>query len=183
MNHLLWPPRVKIVFTEEMKEKVREPIGELIRGEDPDEVTLKLGKLIKEYNPPIVVAVGDYISSKLYQHKIRVDVYVIDGKIERVEKTSEIVGLMKVVETVNDAGTISPQSAEKLHSLIHSPEDWPIILKIDGEEDLLGLAAILSSPKNAIVVYGQPKKGAVLVRVSDDVKKKIIEIIGESVSR
>ncbi len=163
-----------------MKEKLRKPIGELVTGRDPDEVTLKLKKLIEEINPPMVVAVGDYVSSKLHEHNVNVDIYVIDGRIERVKKSIDLVHFKNVYETVNEAGTISSSSAEKLHELIHSPEMWPAVLKIDGEEDLLGLAAILSAPDNAVVVYGQPKRGAVLVRVNKSVREKMIKIIHEA---
>lgn len=162
-----------------MKEKLRKPIGELVTGRDPDEVTVKLKKLIEETDPPIVVAVGDYVSSKLHEHNVNVDIYIIDGKIERVEKSIDLVRFKNVYEAVNEAGTISPPAAEKLHELIHSPEMWPAVLKIDGEEDLLGLAAILSAPDNTVVVYGQPKIGAVLVRVNEDVRERMIKILHE----
>jgi len=177
VRSVLWPPRSKIIFTEEMKENLREPIGELVTGRDHDEVTLRLKRMIEGIKPPIVIAVGDYISSKLYQHNVKVDIYIIDGKIERIEKPVDLVFLENIVESINEPGTISPSSARILHELIHSPEAWPIILKIDGEEDLLALSAILSSPDNSVVVYGQPKKGAVLVRVDEPIRRKMINII------
>ncbi len=177
MNSVLWPPRSKIIFTEEMKERLREPIGELVTGGDPDEVTERLKKTIEEIKPPIVIAVGDYVSSKLHKHDVKVDIYIVDGKIERIGKPVEPVNLENIVESINEAGTISPSSSEKLHELIHSPEAWPIILKINGEEDLLALSAILSSPDNSVIVYGQPKKGAVLVRVDESIRRKMINII------
>ncbi|MEM3398300.1 MAG: DUF359 domain-containing protein [Nitrososphaerota archaeon] len=180
MEGVIWPPRRKIIFTEEMKNRLREPIGELVTGRDPDEVTRRLKQLIEDIKPPVVIAVGDYVSNKLYQHNIKVDIYVVDGRIERIEKPIHLTTLENVVESVNEAGTISPSSAEKLHQLIHSPESWPIVLKVKGEEDLLALAAILSSPENSVIVYGQPKKGAVLVRVNDQVRNKMVEIIRQS---
>lgn len=180
MESVIWPPRLKIVFTEEMKNKLREPIGELVTGRDPDEVTEKLKQLIKNIEPFMVIAVGDFVSNKLHEHNVKVDIYIVDGKIERAEKPTRLPSLENIVESVNEAGTISPSSAEKLHELIHSPESWPVILKIDGEEDLLALAAILSSPENTVVVYGQPKKGAVIVRVDNRVKEKMVEIIRQA---
>lgn len=180
MDNVVWPPRYKILFTEEMKNRLREPIGELVTGRDSDEVTRRLKQLIENIKPPIVIAVGDYVSNKLYQHNVKVDIYIIDGKIERIEKPIHLPNLENIVEAVNEAGTITPSSAEKLHELIHSPESWPVVLKIDGEEDLLALAALLSSPENSVIVYGQPKKGAVLVRVDDCVKRKMLKIIRQS---
>ena len=42
--------------------------------------------------------------------------------------------------------------------------------------------AMMHLPKNYVVVYGQPKKGAVLVEYSDDVKKKAKKIYDEMTS-
>jgi hypothetical protein len=36
---------------------------------------------------------------------------------------------------------------------------------------------VLSAPVNSVVVYGQPKEGIVVVRVTDDAKRRIREII------
>lgn len=181
MKVIAWPPRSKIIFSEEAKTKLREPVGELITGGSPDEVTAKIGEIIKKSSPPVVISVGDYVSSKLHEHKIRVDIYVIDGKVERAERPAGTLSSGTVLEAVNDAGTISPESAERLHTLIHSPEKWPAILRIAGEEDLLAAAAIISSPEGSVVVYGQPGKGAVVVRVNEQTRGKILEVIGDLV--
>lgn len=46
-----------------------------------------------------------------------------------------------------------------------------VLLLVEGEEDLLTLAAILSAPDRALIIYGQPKKGSVIVKVGDKVRE------------
>ncbi|HOP09469.1 MAG TPA: DUF359 domain-containing protein, partial [Candidatus Methanofastidiosa archaeon] len=48
---------------------------------------------------------------------------------------------------------------------------------IDGEEDLATLPAIFFAPEGAIVVYGQPDEGIVIVNVTDEKKKEVYSIL------
>ena len=43
---------------------------------------------------------------------------------------------------------------------------------VTGEEDLLALMAVLYAPENALVVYGQPYSGIVVVKVTPEKKAK-----------
>ncbi|MEM4006505.1 MAG: DUF359 domain-containing protein [Nitrososphaerota archaeon] len=177
MYDVVWPPKSKIVFTEEMKEKVRKPIGELIKDRYPDIVTIKLKNIIEESRPSLVVAVGDFTSSQLYKHSVNVDIYIVDEKIERRKTTLNIpMDNFNVIECVNEAGTISPDAVEKIDKVLREHKKNTII-KVDGEEDLLTLAVILSAPENSIVIYGQPGEGAVIVKVSRELKEKMLEIL------
>jgi uncharacterized protein (UPF0218 family) len=83
----------------------------------------------------------------------------------------------KIVNVDNEAGTINPLAEFVLISLIELKSKGAINVK--GEEDLLTLVAMMHLPKDYVVVYGQPKKGAVLVEYSEDVKKKAKKVYGE----
>jgi len=48
---------------------------------------------------------------------------------------------------------------------------------VDGEEDLLAIPAILESPDNALIVYGQPSQGVVVVTASSEVKHETREMM------
>ena len=48
---------------------------------------------------------------------------------------------------------------------------------MDGEEDLLALAAVLFAPFGSMVVYGQPKQGIVVIDVTEDSKRRIHDIV------
>ncbi len=42
---------------------------------------------------------------------------------------------------------------------------------VEGEEDLLTIPAVLLAPNRAIVIYGQPGTGAVVVNINEESKK------------
>ncbi len=68
----------------------------------------------------------------------------------------------------NPQGTITKQAIATVKEALESKDPAQII--VDGEEDLLTLIAVLYAPEKAIVVYGQPCEGIVIVKVTS--KKK-----------
>jgi len=173
---LEWPPKRRLAFPEEVKKILRKPLGQLISG-DPDEVARKVKEIIEEENPLMVVAVGDYTSEKLRSMGAWVNLYVVDGRVERRPfKIFDVKGL-KVVRCVNEPGTLNPDSVSKLHKLLTGKRSRGSVLVVEGEEDLLTLAAIISAPEGSMIVYGQPGAGNVIVRVRREVKEKAVEII------
>ena len=51
------------------------------------------------------------------------------------------------------------------------------VIVVDGEEDLLTLPAIVESPDDAFVVYGQPSEGLVVVTETAARKREILEVM------
>ena len=49
----------------------------------------------------------------------------------------------------------------------------PVRLLVNGEEDLLVIPACIHAPANAVVLYGQPGRGLVVVPVSDEIKTRM----------
>ena len=52
-------------------------------------------------------------------------------------------------------------------SIKEATSDNPIIIQVKGEEDLAVLPCVINSPKDAMILYGQPNEGIVLVRVDE----------------
>jgi len=50
------------------------------------------------------------------------------------------------------------------------------LVHIKGEEDLLTLPAVLFAPLDSVVCYGQPGKGMVLVKVTEEKKRGALKI-------
>jgi len=173
---LRWPPKKRIFFPDEAKRILRRPAGKLITGE-PDDVARRVKSIIEFDEPRLVVAVGDYTSRKLRDVGARVNLYIVDGRVER--KTTELFkpeGL-RVLRVVNEAGTLNPDAVKTLHKLLRGRELKDTVLMVEGEEDLLTLAAILSAPNKTIIVYGQPGKGCVVVRVDDRIRDLALNIL------
>jgi hypothetical protein len=80
----------------------------------------------------------------------------------------------RVVTAKNQAGTIEQNARVAVERAIRGEAS---LVEIDGEEDLLALIAVLAAPGGALVVYGQPDEGVVLVRVSDRRKAEAERIL------
>lgn len=173
---LKWPPKKKIFFPEEARRILKRPAGKLITG-DPDYVANMVKSIIEFDEPKLVIAVGDYTSKKLKDVDAKVNIYIVDGRVER--KAAELFNPegLRIVRVVNEAGTLNPDAVKTLHKLLRRKELKNVVLMVDGEEDLLALAAILSAPDQTIIVYGQPGEGSVVVKVDDRVKDLALNIL------
>ncbi len=52
-----------------------------------------------------------------------------------------------------------------------------VLIRVEGEEDLVTLPAIALAPHGFTVVYGLPDKGAVLVKVDEESKSRVEDIL------
>ena len=53
------------------------------------------------------------------------------------------------------------------------------VIKIDGEEDLSFLPVMLLSPLGFTVYYGQPNEGLVEVKVTEENKEKVYDLVSK----
>lgn len=169
-----------IVFLDAEKERLKKPLGKIFKGEPPD-TTREVVKYIKERNPRKLIVVGDFSSKELSRSGLDVDVYVVDRKVERVSVDEFYAEGARVLRTKNPAGTISAEASRAIKDAIKS--NFKVMIVVDGEEDLLTLAAILYAPINSFVVYGQPKEGAVVVEVTDEKKEEVRRILKRIIDR
>ena len=163
---------------ESMRDELKEPLGQLITSQP----TKTLIQFIEKDHPPLVVFVGDFCVHKALEHDLVPHLSIIDGKNLREPFERITIDNAKEIKSENPAATITIEAWKKIREIIgelHSvKEKQPIILYIDGEEDLLVLPVILELPVNSYVVYGQPHEGIVLIIVTPNVKfkcKKLIE--------
>jgi uncharacterized protein (UPF0218 family) len=163
----VFPPDARALrLREEQRQLLKRPLGRLIR-DTPDEVRRGLEALVTERRGPLIV-VGDVVSLTVSKLAPERAVYVTDGRTLR-EATSEVrpeVDL--VVRCRNEPGTISREAFEAIGDAIRSGKRVHVV--VEGEEDLLALAAVYLSPVGGIVVYGQPGEGVVVVEVNEEVK-------------
>lgn len=123
----------------------------------------------------MVVAVGDKVSSTLISLGIKAKLYIYDEKTKRTFSEKTKTPVEQVVLVKNPAGTLTDESLEAIKKALES--ETSVAIKVEGEEDLLTLPVILYAPLNSLVVYGQPDEGVVLVRVTNERKKFVENII------
>jgi len=163
-----------IVIPEKVRELLKKPLGQLIRGE-PENTAETVKKIVSGWRGKLV-AVGDAVSKALLSMGIRPDVCIVDGRIER--RPVEQITIQGAVELAceNRAGTISSGAYEVVMKALRA--NGPIIIRVNGEEDLLGLVVMAEAPTETLMLYGQPREGVVIVKISNEVRefaRKLIE--------
>lgn len=134
--------------------------------------------IIKKISRPKfgVIAVGDIAAISLLKEKITPDLAIVDLKTKRQQIFPHLqsLGLQPGLKASNPAGMITKNLVKRL--LICLSQKQPTLL-IDGEEDLAVLPAVLLSPLNTTVFYGQPDQGLVKINVSEITKAKALKFL------
>jgi len=159
-------------LTHDVQRSLKQPFGELLIGNQPDVFDTVLQELMEA---DVVIAVGDMTSMNLIRAGIRPIICVFDEKTHRnryiqgMRETFSDFGY-RVVSVSNPPATISDELWTAMDRYIRGQEKVAIL--IDGEEDLATIPAVLLAPDEAIVCYGQPDEGAVVIRVTDEMREK-----------
>jgi uncharacterized protein (UPF0218 family) len=91
----------------------------------------------------------------------------LDTKVDEIPGTK--------VSVPNPAGMITPQMVREIEKAVSNP--LPTKIKVEGEEDLAALVCAAVASPGSCLVYGIPKKGMALVRITPEINKKAKEII------
>jgi uncharacterized protein (UPF0218 family) len=161
-------------ITPELRTKFKEPFGTLIQGSF-DKTMGKMKALVDKEKPPRTISVGDVVSRNLHEHNIHPQLTIIDTKFLRNQNMPEKVSVEKTVHVNNPKGTITEEAIFAIKEALEKNEHTHIV--VDGEEDLLTLIAVLYAPENAIIVYGQPYSGIVVVKVTSEKKAQAKEFL------
>lgn len=160
-------------LTPEMRRLLKEPLGVLIRGSFFE--TMKwFRSLIEQEKPPCIISVGDTVSRNLMKNGVKFNLAIVDNLAMRKATKNISLKANKIIHVVNPAGTITKEAIGAIKNALESNEQTAIV--VDGEEDLLTLIAVLYAPENAVVLYGQPYEGIVVIKVTS-IKRVEIESI------
>jgi uncharacterized protein (UPF0218 family) len=115
-----------------------------------------------------VYSVGDVVTHNLLRCEISPAVAIIDGYTQRVpcNRTPVLLAPRLVVE--NPAGTITDALIEAIRYAVAHP---PVLIFVEGEEDLAVIPLVMEAPLESAVVYGQPGEG-VVIRLVDAAAKE-----------
>jgi len=155
--------RVVYALTPELRDRFKEPFGTLLQGTFA-ETTKRLAAIVTAEKPSRLVSVGDKISRNLHEHGVVPQLSITDNKSLRRNVQPATFHGKRVVRVKNPPGTITDEAAVAVEKALESDNHVHVV--VDGEEDLLTLIAVLHAPENALVVYGQPYKGVVAVRIT-----------------
>ena len=161
-------------ITPELRTKLKEPFGSLIQGE-PNETIAKMKEMIEIEKPSKIISVGDVVSSNLHKYNLHPQLTIIDYISQRNQTMPKEEAVEKTVYVDNPQGTLTQEALLAVKEALDKNIHTHIVVK--GEEDLLTLIAVLYAPENAFVVYGQPYRGIVVIKVTSKKKAQVQEFL------
>ncbi len=150
-------PRV-FRLPEELRPKLAKPMGRVYGAEEVDGQEFR--SLVR--NSSMVVTVGDRVTDTLEEVGRTPDVQVVDGVERRSRREPPKVPYARLVKVKNPAGVLTLGAIEGMKKAFVGK--MPVRVKVDGEEDLMAMPAIIMAPVSAVVFYGQPGVGIVAVK-------------------
>ena len=163
----------RFILPIKLRSLLKEPLGELIIGQE-EIIIARIKEIIEKKKPNKIITIGDNVSRLFSINQIRTDLKIIDNREKRKPVLKHHYEEKHIFKVFNPAGVIE--------ELV-----WPVIaeaikkgnslLIVEGEEDLLTLPTLYLSPKNSLIVYGQPNQGAVAVIKTKLIKEKIENIL------
>jgi uncharacterized protein (UPF0218 family) len=155
---------------ERLRDELKKPTG--IIAKDISELGIK--------PDDIIITIGDRVTEDALLGGFIPKICVYDNRIERrsVPVSKKITDLpAEKIMIKNPQGSLNEEVFGILRKALSSKKN--IKIEVDGEEDLIAVAAMDVAPIGAVVLYGQPGEGVVCVRIDKKTKEMIKGIIKE----
>ena len=167
------------VLQDSLRARLKLPLGTLVPNEERTR-----SNLTKLVSYPLVL-VGDVTASVMTKMGFEPSLILLDNHTKRGKEIPTLtVKPGKIVKVDNEPGIVGPELLKALDEamrpiILEENMGGPIIIEVNGEEDLATLPCIQMLPEGGTVVYGQPEKGLVVVNVDEKIKKKVEDILLE----
>lgn len=149
-----------------LREQLKTPLGILL----PEDTVTKENIQKHLSDDSYIITVGDRTTEKMIEYGLIPSLQIIDG-IEKREKRKPITLENTTELTVdNPPAEITVPSIDLIQEALTMKS--PVRILVNGEEDLLVLPVCLYAPENAVVLYGQPNEGLVIVKITPEIKNK-----------
>ncbi|MDE1830904.1 GTP-dependent dephospho-CoA kinase family protein [Candidatus Nitrosotalea okcheonensis] len=156
---------------ENLRSGLKKPLGLLIEDH-------KVTRSSVSNNMPkdaFVITVGDATTEKMISFGFNPSLQIVDS-LEKRNKRDLPGGYVKtILECKNPAAEITEDSISTIRQAFNMTP--PVRIIVDGEEDLLVLPVAAYAPDNAVILYGQPNEGLVLVVLTEKVRNKAKSIM------
>ena len=116
----------------------------------------------------MVCAVGDVVTHNLLAAGVVPDIAIIDGYTMRSPCNRSPLLRGRRVTVKNPPGTITDDLVAAIDEAVRNR---PVVIFVEGEEDLAVIPLVFAAPPGVAVLYGQPGEGVVL-RIVDEAAKQ-----------
>ncbi len=159
---------MRFVLTPELRASLKEPLGELIRGEIPRPYLRIKDELERA---PFIITVGDVVTENVLRLGIKPSVAIYDHRTKRRDYDPDIEADAVLMTVRNPPGTITKALLNAIRKGFGlARRGRRVYISVNGEEDLAAIPAVLYAPVGSVVLYGQPDEGVVLIRVTPECK-------------
>lgn len=161
------------VLPDSLRDTLKGYIGQLVDEQ-------KLLQLL--HNKKNIITVGDRVTYTLLKHGLHPCLCIVDYILEREPYPVEMKQLIqsygkKRMSVVNPPKIISDELWDAIQWVFDNVQECPVVIEVNGEEDLASLAAIYLAPVDATIIYGLPNKGVVVVTANKAHKQKVHEVL------
>ncbi len=143
------------------------PLGELLPENQANKSNIK--KFLSENS--YIISVGDRTTEKMIDFDLIPSLQIIDGQEKREKREPPKLEHAIELTVDNPAAEITSESISIIKNAFTLQS--PVRIFVNGEEDLLVLPVCVHAPENAVVLYGQPNQGLVIVRITPEIRNKV----------
>ncbi len=162
-------------FPENRQDMVRTPFGEIYTDENFSVLITKIKDIWSKGR--YIASVGDRVTFSLLNYNIVPDIGVIDGKEKRGDAPNiDYSYFNKIYQSHNKKGTVNMDLCCFIKNIL---DNRPVLIIIEGEEDLVGFPVVIALPIGSAFLYGQPNVGAVLVYITREIKRQAEQILNK----
>ncbi len=117
---------------------------------DPPRSVEILKDVVNDYRLERIYSVGDVVTKNLLTHGLIPTSVAVDEKTRRGVQVEQLAIYDKVVRVYNPPGYITEEAWAAVKEAVRGH----VVIKVEGEEDMLSLAFIKLAPPQSVVVYG-----------------------------
>jgi GTP-dependent dephospho-CoA kinase len=150
-----------------LREQMKTPLGILLPESQADKSNIEKYLSKDSY----VITVGDRTTEKMINFGLIPSLQIIDGQEKREKREPPKLDNATELTVDNPAAEITSESIAMIKRAFTLQS--PVRLFVNGEEDLLVLPVCIHAPENAVVLYGQPNEGLVIVRITSEIRNKV----------
>ena len=154
-----------------LRDQLKIPLGILLPESQTDKANIKKHFSENSY----IITVGDRTTEKMIEFGLIPSLQIIDNQEKRVKREPPKLANATELTVDNPAAEITSQSVDIIKKAFTMRP--PVRLCVNGEEDLLVIPACVHAPENAIVLYGQPNEGLVIVKITPEIRNKTQKLL------
>lgn len=150
-----------------LREQLKIPLGVLLPESQANKSNIQKHLDEKSY----IITVGDRTTEKMIDFGLVPSLQIIDSQEKREKRMPPKLASQTTMMTIdNPAAEITLQSIDLIKQAFSM--NPPVRIQVNGEEDLLVIPVCIYAPDNAVVLYGQPNEGLVIVKVTPEIRNK-----------